>query len=204
MLSGLVLAGGQSSRMRRDKAALALPDGRTLMQRQVAVLRAAGAITIQVSVRPGAKADAAGVNLVVDAVADAGPLAGIAAGLRAAPAGLVMVLAVDMPAITEEHLRRLVELATATRGVVPMVAGQLEPLAAVYPANLATSASTWLAGGQRAVHAWVRSEVEQGNLLLWDAPADWAPVFRSWNTPEDVAQTRVGNQGPCSSSLRLL
>ena len=186
MLSGLVLAGGRSSRMGRDKAALKLADGRTLLQRQVDVLIAAGAESVQVSVRPESEIELMHARPVLDDVADAGPLAGIAAGLRAAPAGMVLVLAVDMPAITVEHLRRLTEIATVTQGVVALVAGQSEPLVAIYPSVLAASAEAWLASGQRAVHAWVRSEAAKGNLLLWDTPPDWAGTFRSWNTPGDL------------------
>ena len=186
MLSGLVLAGGESRRMGRDKSALQLADGRTLLHRQVAILREAGATVVQVSLRPGSIADCAGVRVVVDQLEQAGPLAGIAAGLQEAPEGLVLVLAVDMPGITTGHLRQLLELATPECGVVPMVAGNCEPLVAVYPSGLAASAAAWLAGGQRAVHAWVASEVEQGRLRRWDAPADWAAAVRSWNSPADL------------------
>lgn len=186
MLSGLILAGGRSSRMGRDKAGLILPDGRTLLQRQAEVLREAGATTVLVSIRAGRETGLAGVQLVPDLMADAGPLAGIAAGLRAAPAGLVLVLAVDMPLVQAGHLRELVELATAERGVVPVQAGQCEPLAAVYPAILAASAEAALAGGRRSVQQWAREEVAQGRLRLWETPAEWAGVLRSWNTPADV------------------
>lgn len=186
MLTGLILAGGRSSRMGRDKAGLTLPDGRTLLQRQADVLRAAGAATVLVSVRAGDGSQLPGAVMVPDAMPDAGPLAGIAAGLRAAPPGLVAVLAVDMPQIGEAHLRQLTGLATESCGVVPVRDGQLEPLVAVYPASLAGSAEASLAGGQRAVHAWVRREVEQGRLHLWETPADWAGALRSWNTPGDL------------------
>lgn len=186
MLSGLVLAGGRSSRMGRDKALLALPDGRTLLQRQIDVLRAAGAATVNVSTGPGREFPLTGAGAIPDDLPDAGPLAGIAAGLRAAPEGLMLVLAVDMPAVGEVHLRHLVRLATAACGVVPVLGGHCEPLVAVYPAVLAGSAGAWLAGGQRAVHAWVRSEAVQGRLRLWEAPAEWAGVLRSWNTSDDL------------------
>jgi molybdopterin-guanine dinucleotide biosynthesis protein A len=186
MLSGLVLAGGRSSRMGREKALLPLPDGRTLLQRQIDLLRAAGAGSVAVSVGPGKSFPMVGVDQISDAVPDAGPLAGIAAGLRAAPPGLVLVLAVDMPRIGEEHLRRLMALASANCGVVPVWEGRCESLVAVYPAALAASAEAWLAGGQSAPHAWVRSEAAQGRLKLWDAPAEWAAALRSWNSPEDL------------------
>lgn len=187
MLSGLILAGGRSSRMGRDKAGLVLPGGATLLERQAALLKSVGAATLLVSVRRGAACSLPGAIRVEDTLADAGPLAGVAAGLRAAPRGLVVVLAVDMPALEETHLRRLIDLATPERGVVPMQSGQCEPLAAIYPTALAESAEAALRDGQRAVHAWARAEAERGRLLLWETPADWAGVFRSWNTPEDVA-----------------
>lgn len=186
MLSGLVLAGGRSSRMGREKALLLLPDGRTLVQRQIDLLRAAGAGSVNVSVGPGKVFSLAGAGAISDAVPDAGPLAGIAAGLRAAPPGLVLVLAVDMPRIGEGHLRRLVELASPDCGVVPVREGRCESLVAVYPAALASSAEAWLAGGQSAPHAWVRHEAGLGHLQLWEAPAEWAAALRSWNSPEDV------------------
>lgn len=186
MLSGLILAGGRSSRMGRDKAGLVLPDGRTLLQRQAEVLRAAGAEMLFASVRPGTVGLPGEVSAVFDSVSDAGPLAGVAAGLRAAPAGRVIVLAVDMPEIEAEHLRTLVELSTATGGVVPTLNGQIEPLVAVYPSSLVASAEAAVAGARRAVQAWVRDEVEQGHLRLWEAPATWAKALRSWNKPEDL------------------
>ena len=155
-------------------------------QRQIDLLRATGAGSVNVSVGPGKVFPLAGAGAICDAVPDGGPLAGIAAGLRAAPPGLVLVLAVDMPRIGEGHLRRLVELATAGCGVVPVWEGRCESLVAVYPAALASSAEAWLARGQSTPHAWVRSEAAQGRLKLWEAPAEWAEAWRSWNEPGDV------------------
>ena len=68
-----------------------------------------------------------------------------------------------------------------------MVSGLCEPLAAVYPVELAASAEAALAVGARAVHKWVRDEAGRGRLLLWEAPAEWAGALRSWNTAADAA-----------------
>jgi molybdopterin-guanine dinucleotide biosynthesis protein A len=186
MLSGLILAGGRSSRMGRDKSLLTLPDGRTLLERQADILRAAGATKLLASVRMDSDPDLPGVKLVYDSAPNAGPLAGIAAGLQAAPAGLVLVLAVDMPAMQAAHLRQLVELAVDGKGVVPMQNGLIEPLAAVYPSLLAESAAAAVQAGQRAVHVWVREHAEQGRLILWETPAEWTGALRSWNTAADL------------------
>jgi molybdopterin-guanine dinucleotide biosynthesis protein A len=192
MLSGLILAGGLSSRMGRDKAALTLPDGRTWLQRQADILRAAGVGSLLVSVRAGSGMSLPGATVVTDTRPDAGPLAGIAAGLRAAPTGLVILLAVDMPSIQGAHLRELLEWATPECGVVPLQGGQLEPLAAVYPTALAASAEAALKAGKLAVHAWARQEAAQGRLLLWETPAAWAGVLRSWNAAGDLPPPSSG------------
>lgn len=186
MLSGLILAGGRSSRMGRDKATLKLPDGKTLLERQAGILRAAGATRLFASIKPSADYRLGDITPVHDAVADAGPLAGIAGGLAAAPAGLLIVVAVDMPGVQPEHLRQLVSLASADRGVVPVHGGQSEPLAAIYPTKLAASAQAALVGGLTAVHAWARGEAARGKMLMWETPEEWAGVFHSWNTPGDI------------------
>jgi molybdopterin-guanine dinucleotide biosynthesis protein A len=157
-----------------------------LLQRQIDVLRAAGAATVNVSVAPGRSYKFQEAGAVADEVPEAGPLAGIAAGLRVAPAGLVLVLAVDLAWITEAHLRRLVELATDTCGVVPVRGGICEALVAAYPTTLAGSAQAVLAEAPRAPHAWVRAEAARGRLRLWEAPEDWAVALHSWNTPDDL------------------
>ena len=55
------------------------------------------------------------------------------AALTAAASTLVLVLAVDMPHMSEDLLRQLVGQCTETTGAIPRVAGEIEPLAAVYP-----------------------------------------------------------------------
>ena len=187
MLTGLVLAGGRSVRMGHDKASLVLADGRTLLQRQVEELRSTGVARVFVAVRPGGALDLPGVRWVEDGIEQAGPMAGLAAGLQASPPGLVLALAVDMPGVTSVHLRQLLAQATPDEGAVPVIGGQIEPLAGIYPAGLAASANAWLASGQRSVQAWVRSEVAKESLRLWETPPGWATAFRSWNTPADAA-----------------
>lgn len=188
MLTGLVLAGGSSRRMGRDKALLRLPGGESLLERQIWALREAGAARVLISTRPGRDYGALADDLVFDTEADAGPLAGIAAGLRAAGAGLVLVLAVDMPRVDPGHLRELLRRAESepARGVVPVCDGILEPLLALYPAALASAAEAALAAGNRSPRDWVKAEAARRNLLPWEAPSSWHTAVRSWNTPADL------------------
>lgn len=98
---GIVLAGGQSMRMCRDKAMLSW-NGRPLIEHQLAVLRAAGVEEACVS---GHRPDYDGI---VDALSRMGPLgglAGVAAELE--DDAELLVIPVDMPLLTSSLLQRL-------------------------------------------------------------------------------------------------
>jgi molybdopterin-guanine dinucleotide biosynthesis protein A len=97
---GVVLAGGRSSRMGRDKALL-LWQGRPLIERQIAVLREAGIDTVHVS---GERVDYQGV---ADPVAHAGPLGGIAGIAAMCEDGELLIIPVDMPRLHATLLQRL-------------------------------------------------------------------------------------------------
>ncbi|GAB2522200.1 molybdenum cofactor guanylyltransferase [Lysobacter humi (ex Lee et al. 2017)] len=104
--AGLVLAGGRSSRMGHDKAAL-VHRGRTLLDHMEATLRAAGATHVIVS------GDRAGG--VPDRRPGLGPVGGIEACLPELDDGLVLVVPVDMPRLDPVLLGRLADAAALTR-----------------------------------------------------------------------------------------
>jgi molybdenum cofactor guanylyltransferase len=94
-VSALVLAGGKATRLGgADKRELVV-GGQTIFQRQCAVLGSRVAEILVSSARP-----VPGYRTVPDAVADVGPLAGIAAGLGVASTPWLLVIAGDMPYIT--------------------------------------------------------------------------------------------------------
>lgn len=110
-LRGLLLAGGRSSRMGSDKAALVHPDGRTLLRRCHDLLREAGCETIVISLRHDQEIPAGleGVEIVRDPEgASLGPIAGIVAGMRLDPAADWLVLACDLPRLDAATLAHLV------------------------------------------------------------------------------------------------
>jgi len=106
-ITALILAGGKATRLGGvDKRELVIA-GRTIFERQVEALAPCVAEIIVSSPRP-----IAGYRSVRDAVANAGPLAGIAAGLAAATTPWLFVIAGDMPYV---H-RALVELVVSRAG----------------------------------------------------------------------------------------
>ena len=148
-MSGLVLAGGASRRMGRDKAQI-LFDSEPLVIRAVRTL-ARVCTDVVVASGDGHRLDHLGVTQVADTLLGAGPLAGIAAGLESARHDLVAVIAVDMPAASPAVLALLAGLWRGEAAVVPVVAGRWEPLHAVWARSAAPGIVACLQAGERRV-----------------------------------------------------
>lgn len=151
-LYGLVLAGGSSSRMRRDKAAL-LYRGRTQLERAVE-LAGRHVSQVFVSVRPEQIGDPtrSRLPLIVDSVEGEGPLAGIRSAFGKHSDVGWLVLACDLPFLSDDVLRRLVTerdpgaMATAYASAHD---GLVEPLCAIWePAAAAALAIYQREGGR--------------------------------------------------------
>lgn len=113
-LHGLVLAGGRSSRMGANKAALVHPDGRTLARRTHDLLADAGCEDVVLSLRhdqeiPAGFSDVPGLHIVRDPEdASGGPLTGIIAAMSLHPDSDWLVLACDLPRLDAATLRHLI------------------------------------------------------------------------------------------------
>ena len=178
-----VIAGGRSQRMGRDKAQLRWPDGPSLLERQLDVLRQLQPAELWISARadqalPQLAADVARAN---DA-GDAGPLGGIVELLRATRQPRVLVLAVDMPLIDSATLQLL--LRCPKPGAVFDVQGRLEPLAALYPVTWKPLAEAALAGNEHSLQRLLRTADAARCFTIM--PADDPSRFANWNTPADV------------------
>ena len=141
--SAVILAGGKSLRMGRDKAFLEI-GGQTLLARQIGLASEIGAAEIFISGRAEADYSAFGCRVLQDKFPDAGPLAGIERALDAAKSPLLLVLAVDLPEMNAEFLRRLAANASESCGAIPKLANHVEPLAAFYPKAADSLAATSL------------------------------------------------------------
>lgn len=182
--SAVILAGGKSSRMGRDKAWLEI-DGQTLLARQIALVRAVGAYEVFISGRAGANYSAFDCRVLLDQFPDAGPLAGIERALDASASPLLLVLAVDMPEMTEAILRKLISGCSGVCGVIPKTKTGVEPLAAVYPKAALTRLMIELQGGNAPGARWLAQECVTAGLAQFLAVGDAeAGCFASANSPE--------------------
>lgn len=197
-LVGVVLAGGGSSRMGRDKALLVL-DGRTLARRAADRL---AAVCGRVLVADRGRGVVPGVPSVADGPGR-GPAAGILGAARAAPGRPLLVLACDLPAVPAELLAALAERAEpAPDLVLPRWAGGVEPLAAVYgPGALSALAAQVASGeyslGRLAALGALSVEYLEGEALA--AFGDPEATFRNLNRPEDLSFLQSRGSGGVAS-----
>jgi molybdopterin-guanine dinucleotide biosynthesis protein A len=184
LLKGLVLAGGESQRMGGDKAAMDF-SGQSLLDRAVSLLSEVVA-DVYVSAREEQRklAGRDSYRLVTDSLPFAGPAAGILSAHCADPEAAWLVLACDMPMVTESMLGQLVAGRDASMAATAWMAeGRevLEPLCAVYePATLAAFLAQAQAGGGVSPLGWLSS---QPIKLLTGAAGT---AMSSANTPEEL------------------
>jgi molybdopterin-guanine dinucleotide biosynthesis protein A len=176
-----LLAGGRSTRMGRDKAEVVV-GGLPLWQLQLVKLRTLAPCELFISGRLDGPYANASVEIVPDRTPGFGPLAGIAAVLERATTSLVLVLAVDLPAMTPAFLVRLTERAT-----IPRHGDNFEPLAAVYPKAALPIAERILGEEDRSLQRFARELIEKGIVRPLDIGEHELPLFRNVNRPEDLA-----------------
>lgn len=183
-LRGLVLAGGRSERMRRDKASLAYA-GRPQLDRAVELIAPFVTRTF-VSVRPDQidEPQRASYERIVDLHPGLGPLAGIEAAQQAHPEAAWLVLACDLPFLSASALSFLVthrdpaRMATAYRSRFD---SKPEPLCAVYEPASREPLQRWIASGRNCPRAWLGS----ADVRLLDLPEPQA--LDNVNTAEEYA-----------------
>jgi len=186
-LFGLVLAGGASTRMRHDKAAL-LYGGRPQLERAFERL-SAHAQPAFVSVRPSQLDDPTRTRhpLILDAVEGAGPIVGIRSALAARPGAAWLVIACDLPFLSDAVLERLIRardpamLATA---YVSAHDGLPEPLCAIWEPAAAAPLAAFQASGRLCPRKFL---INHPARLL---PPEDARALDNVNTPEEYAAAR--------------
>lgn len=133
MWTGAILAGGQSRRLGGlNKAGLILhPGGASVLDRQLARLRHVVDRTIIIA-NDAERFSGAGVPVIPDMVPDAGALGALYTAVHAAGTERTLVLACDMPFVSERLLAHLVSVGRSVDIAIPRTARGLEPLCATY------------------------------------------------------------------------
>jgi molybdenum cofactor guanylyltransferase len=186
-VAGILLAGGRSQRMGRDKASLPW-HGSTLARRAAGLLARCSEPPVIVVCAPDQELPAlpGWVEVVRDPEPGLGPLAGLAVGLEAAAsrAPVAAVCAVDAPLAHPAVLAALVGALGEGPAVIPLSDGHPQPLFAVYRTSLAGLAAALVADGERRVAALGERAgarmVEPFELLVVDDVAAFDPELASF------------------------
>lgn len=161
MKSAAILAGGAARRLGgRPKGALDIGP-RSILARQLDVLRASGVEHVAVVGRTSMLYPSA-LHPLADAIDEAGALGGLYTAMIAAPGERVLVLAGDMPFLTAGFLEYLFERAAeadaaGVEAVVPRTRDRWHPLAAVY---------------HRRAARRIKARLDRGALRVTDALSD--------------------------------
>ena len=184
-LYGLILAGGASTRMQRDKAAL-IYQGKTQLDRAFDLAHRHLA-EVFVSVRAAQAHDPHRAHhpMIVDSVAGEGPIVGIRSALAAHPEVAWLVLACDLPFLSDATLDALIRgrdpgtFATAYRSAHD---GLPEPLCAIWEPMAAAMLADYQAAGGHCPRKFL---IRQGARLL-DPPDPRS--LDNINTAEEYAR----------------
>jgi molybdopterin-guanine dinucleotide biosynthesis protein A len=188
-VSGIVLAGGQSSRLGADKSFINL-NGQSLIEHIVAKLTRLSDDVIIVTNSPD-EYDHLEARLVGDIYPGKGALGGIYSGLRAAANAYSLVVACDMPFLDLNLLRYMIILAREHDVVIPKIGGLPEPLHAIYSKNCLEPINRLLArGGLKIIDFFSEVRVryvEEGEVDIFD-PQHLS--FFNVNTPKDLEEMK--------------
>jgi molybdenum cofactor guanylyltransferase len=188
-VTGVILAGGKSRRMGRDKAFLPFGTG-LLIERVIEVVQQVTADVILITNTPELY-QRFGLPMFSDVIAEAGSLGGIYTGLVSAKTPYSLCLACDMPFVQPTFLRFLCRTAAEADVVIPRNAEDFQPLCAVYSQVCRDSIRHKIEVGQLKITGFfdqVRVRVIDGDLLTRYDPHD--VMFFNANTPEEYAKAQ--------------
>lgn len=133
-VTGIILAGGKSSRMGREKGLIEL-NGKMFIQHVVDALRPL--VDEIIIVANNSEYDKLGYKVLADQIKDCGPMGGIYTGLSASKTQKNIVLSCDIPDVSPKLLRQLLFQSENFEVTIPVHNGWSEPLCAVYDRSCA-------------------------------------------------------------------
>ena len=191
--AGIILAGGRSTRMGRDKALLPLPDNaNTTFVEHLATLLSAQCSEVVLVVRSQEQAtlyEHLSIPIITDETPDVGPLMGLYTGLHTIQASHALVTAVDMPFVQSKMITFLLSQPHIENTLlVPVVNDIPQVLFALYPRSVLSLIEERLRAGRRDPRSLLEvvpvQYIDEAQLREVD------PQLRSFvnvNTPEDYS-----------------
>lgn len=179
-ITAIVLAGGKSQRMGTDKGMLDL-NGKTFIQHICDALQPIVGSNILI-VSANKEYDALGFSRVEDMIANKGPVGGLYTGLKESKTKVNLVLSVDVPMVSTELLKWMIESHSETDMVTQTkIADKTNPLIGVYDRSMRIVFGEQIAGNKLKLQQAIE-DVKHRNL---EVPEIWNHQVQNINTPEE-------------------
>ncbi|HKJ42647.1 MAG TPA: molybdenum cofactor guanylyltransferase [Sunxiuqinia sp.] len=181
-LTGIILAGGKSSRMGQDKALLNF-QGKRLIEYAIDQLKPlCSELLISVN-QPGY--EQIGLELIPDQYKNCGPVGGLHAALSASKTNWNLVVSCDTPFLNQQLFKLLLENREGVQAVIPKRDKGLEPLAALYHRNMSVFFEQKLKAGDYKLHR-ILKEADVKFLDVLELIAQFPKLFLNLNSPGDL------------------
>lgn len=190
-ISPLILAGGKSRRMGKNKAFVKLGD-KALIEIVVEKVTAIFNRKPVISTNTPDEYAYLGCSMVGDRVQGKGPLGGMHAGLLCSPTPYIFVFACDMPFIEEWFVCYMISRLGNEDILVPHNGESVEPLHAIYARRCLPAIEAQLDADRRCVQSFFPdvslTYIEKDELQQLGLPDCY---FLNLNTAEDLQQAKV-------------
>ena len=179
-ITGIVLAGGKSSRMGSDKGLLTIND-KTFVEHVIVAMKPLVDKIIIVS--NNKDYDQFGYRRVEDSIKDSGPLAGLYSGLKHSETEFNLVLSCDIPMIKTEILKKVVDADLENHEVVQIESNtKTMPLIAMYKKQCMHKCLELLQQGEKRLRVAV-NELKTKTIII---NAEFDQFVKNVNTKEDL------------------
>lgn len=130
-ITGIILAGGRSRRIGKDKAFLPI-DNEPMIQKELKIFQQVFSKIIVVTNTPDKYKHFEGIKIITDIIPECGPLGGIYSGLSLSDTEYSFFAACDMPFINKDMVFYIINQLDGVWAVVPFYGGKTQPLFAAY------------------------------------------------------------------------
>jgi len=190
-ITGVIQAGGRSTRMGGEPKALLELAGKRIVERVVDALSAVLDDLLVVTNTPE-RYEFLRLPMVADRYPDGGSLGGIFTGLEAAGGDAAFTVACDMPFLSPDVVRLVLARAGDADVVIPCVNGQYETMHALYAKACLAPMEARLRAGQLRIVGFFPDvrvlEIDAAAVARHRAPE---VAFMNVNTPDELAQARA-------------
>ena len=184
-ITGVILAGGKSTRMGKDKAGLKIA-GVTLFDNILGLMRRLFSQVLIAGDRPDLEQP--GVPSIPDRYPGSA-LGGLYTGLLEARNEIIFVSSCDIPFPSEDLIRMIVDQCEGVDVVVPKTPNGLEPLFAVYHKNCLSPMRDMLERCEYRIYDFY-PQVRTRYLDMEEQPFEWRRPLMNVNTPEEFNQIK--------------